>query len=351
LRDLYGFSGAVDENNWKQLDAMIRERADDRTWHRDVARRARIQRFATEHARRGHGEDDDILQYSLEWAFFTRCQWGEFDTALFELERCWGRNPESPTAIGTGPRPSPDRVITSLEDVHTAMSWYVDHIPRDVLSMATHISTDIDLRPVSDAEMASALKSRAHAGAAERNIYASYVNELLLNTLEKRRPDVVFQFSFGAEPLPFETASRLSQRTVAQVAAMISRHPKIRFQCFLSSAHSNQSMCTLCRELPNLSLAGYWWHNFFPSIIRRVMAERLDMLPTNKQIGFFSDAYCVEWAYAKAAIVRTELARVLADNVVDGRYEAEEACEIARAILFDSPQSLLGMTPSDSLRG
>ena len=33
--------------------------------------------------------------------------------------------------------------------------------------------------------------------------------------------------------------------------------------------------------------------------IRQVMEERLDMLPANKQIGFFSDAYCVEWSYAK----------------------------------------------------
>ncbi len=59
---------------------------------------------------------------------------------------------------------------------------------------------------------------------------------------------------------------------------MIARHPGIRFQCFLSSAHANQALCTLARELPNFSLAGYWWHNFFPSFIERVMSERLDML-------------------------------------------------------------------------
>ena len=33
------------------------------------------------------GADDDRLQYTLEWGFFTRTQWGEFDTALYELER------------------------------------------------------------------------------------------------------------------------------------------------------------------------------------------------------------------------------------------------------------------------
>jgi len=117
-------------------------------------------------------------------------------------------------------------------------------------------------------------------------------------------------------------------------------------QCFLASRHANQSLCTLCRELPNLSLAGYWWHNFFPGAIRQVLDERLDMLPLNKQIGFFSDAYCVEWAYAKAAVVRTIFADVLADRVQRGQYSKEDAVDVARRVLFDSPRDLLGMLPA-----
>jgi len=98
--------------------------------------------------------------------------------------------------------------------------------------------------------------------------------------------------------------------------------------------------------LPNFSLAGYWWHNFFPSIIERVMEERLDMLPLNRQVGFFSDAYCIEWAWAKATMVKRVLARVLAKKVALGQYNAEEATGIARAILYETPQTLLGMRPA-----
>src|SRR5206468_3165983 len=155
-----------------------------------------------------------------------------------------------------------------------------------------------------------------------------------LRALEKQSQKIVFQFSFGAEPLPFETASRLSQQTIAQLAEMIARHPQLRFQCFLSSRHANQSLCTLARELPNFSLAGYWWHNFFPDVIRQVIGERLDMVPLNKQVGFFSDAYCVEWTYAKAVIVRKQLAKVLNDKIDQGQFSREEALLVARAILF-----------------
>src|SRR4029078_8364583 len=107
------------------------------------------------------------------------------------------------------------------------------------------------------------------------------------------------------------------------------RPRRLRFQCFLASRHANQSLCTLARELPNLSLAGYWWHNFFPDCVRQVMAERLDMLPLNKQIGFFSDAYCVEWTYGKAILVRKQMARVLAEAIEQGRLTQDTAIPFA----------------------
>ncbi|MHB9036331.1 MAG: hypothetical protein ACYC64_06665 [Armatimonadota bacterium] len=343
LCDLYGWNKEITQDNWQELDDIIRERADDVSWQRKIARRANIECFVTEIARQEDGKDGDILRYALEWGFFTRCQWGEFDTALYELERCWGYTPESqsPSQIG-GTRPQTQRVIRTMDDVREATNWYVEHIPFDkVNSMATHIATDIDFRLVSDAQMESALSRRDSAGPQERDIYASYINEIFLTELEKYAESIVFQFSFGAEPLPFETQSRLSQNTIAQMAEIIGRHPKLRFQCLLASRHANQAMCTLARELPNLSLAGYWWHNFYPSSMRQIMSERLEMLPTNRQVGFFSDAYCIEWAYAKAGIVRRQLANVLAEKVEDDYYDLETAVGIAKEILFDTTKSLL----------
>jgi glucuronate isomerase len=346
LANLYGWQEEITAENWRRLDGLIRERADDRAWHHSILDRLGIRRTGTELARRGRGEDDARFQYALEWGFFTRCQWGEFDTALYELERCWGRGPESPAPIGAGARPATERTITNLADVHASLDHYLASIPYDsVLATATHISTDIQFRPIREAEMEAALQRRSHAGVAERDIYASYVHEHFLRGLEKKGDRIVFQFSLGAEPLPFETGSRLNQETIAQLGEMVARHPGLRFQCFLASRHGNQSLCALARELPNLSLAGCWWHNFFPDTIRQVLAERLDMLPLNKQVGFFSDAYCVEWTYAKALLLRRQFARVLADRVQARQYTRADALAIAREVLFETPQSLLGFQP------
>ena len=73
------------------------------------------------------------------------------------------------------------------------------------------------------------------------------------------------------------------------------------------------------------------------------------MLPVNRQIGFFSDAYCVEWSYAKKKLVGKMLAEVLAAKIEIGQYSMADAVSIARSILYDSSVELLGMTPRPSL--
>ena len=344
LRDLYGWNDPVTEENWKRLDGIIRERADDRSWQREIIRRAGVKKLTTELARRQGGEDDDLFYYSMEWAFFTRTQRGEFDTALYELERCWGKTPGSPIPHSASHRPKTEKDIRTLGDVHAAIAHYVGQVVSSpVLSIATHISTDIVFRQVSDREMSDALKKRHKAGSEERDIYASYIHEAFLKKLEPHADKIVFQFSFAAEPLPFNTASIIPQRAISDLAEIVSRHPKVRFNCFVASRHADQSICTLCRGLPNLSVSGYWWHNFFPGAICAVMEERLDMLPTNRQVGFFSDAYCIEWTYAKAEIVRLQMSHVLAKKIRQRQYTEKESLSIARAVLFETPVELFGM--------
>jgi hypothetical protein len=348
LDDLFGWREPVTAENWTRLDALIRERSSEKGRAGGIQSEAGIARSVTELWRRHDGRADAMLQYSLEWAFFGRAQWGESDTALWELEKAWSEGaPAAPSPIGPdAARPVPARTIRSVADIHEALDAYVTAIPSNVLGTAQHISTDIDFRLVDERTMAAALRRRQRAGRQERDVYASYIMEEFFKRLEASKPGVMFQFSLGAEPLPAETASRLSQATLAGLAETVARHPGIRFQCYLSSAHANQTLCTLARELPNFSLAGYWWHNFFPAFIERVMRERLDMLAASRQVGFFSDAYTMEWCYAKAVMVRKMLSRVLADKITHGQYDKPAALAVAREILFEAPRRLMGMEPA-----
>lgn len=53
----------------------------------------------------------------------------------------------------------------------------------------------------------------------------------------------------------------------------------------------------------------------------------------------------MEWTYPWGIIVRKQLARV---PVEQGQFSVNEALGIARQMLFDAPQSLLGMKPREN---
>jgi len=334
LSDLYDFHDPITENNWEKLDRLIKEKSRDNYWPRYILNKSNIKRAMTEYAHRGDGSADDVLQYCFEETTFCRLAPNQpYDWPLLELER-----------VGK-------IKIETISDIHKALKNFFSSIPYgEVLSYANHLSTDIVYRKVSKAEMSSALKRRGtdNFSIRERDICANYLLEQLLAELERHGREIVFQFSVGAEPfLSYETGSKLKQNTLFEIAGLCERFPRLRFNAFLSSEHCSQGFSTICREYPNISVSGYWWHNFFPSIIHKIISQRLDMIPMNKQIGFFSDAYCVEWAYAKSVIVLQELAEVLAEKIQSGQYTEKTAIEIAAHILYETPRSLLGMKEKD----
>jgi len=293
LKDLYGWDEPITLQNWQKLHGIIRKNGGSAQTGRDIMKKAGITKSNTELWRGRDGSCDDIFTYSLEWSFFTRSQWGFYDTALIELEHAWNHDepcPPLPVTAGEGDLRF-EKKIATIDDVEQAMEHYINKIPFDrIITIASHFSTFITYRKVTRDEMNKALSNRADAGEWERDVYANYVSEEFLRRFEQVRPDMVLQFSMAAEPLPYETVSMMHTKTAFELAEIVAAHPKLKFNFHIANAAINQSFCTMARELPNLSLNGYWWHNFFPTYIDRVLRERLDMVAINKQVGFFTVA-------------------------------------------------------------
>ncbi|MBQ3066217.1 MAG: hypothetical protein IJC98_08275 [Clostridia bacterium] len=343
LKDLFDWDEPITHDNWRILDQRIKEYGARPNRAREIMKKANIVKSNTELWRGRDGEYDDIFTYSLEWAFFTRDQWGHFDTALLELEHAWNHDEPCPPLPVTL---TPDLInfkkkIKTLEDVEVAICHMLDKTPFDkIVTIASHLSSNIHYMKVTKEQMVEALANRENAGPKERDIYANYIFERYLDIYEERGYQIPLAFSMGAEPLPYETGTKLPSESIYELAYVFAAHPKIHFNLSVASASTNQAMCTLCREIPNVSLNAYWWHNFFPTFIERVLAERLDMLAINKMIGFFSDAYCMEWAYAKQVFIRTITANVLWDRIECGRYDEETALEIAKELFYGSASNI-----------
>lgn len=339
LKELYEWDKPITLENWRELDSIIRRKAADPSWAREILRRANVCGLTTEKWRGHGGIADDIMVYSLEWAMFNRAQYKVYDTTLIELEYAWTQDepaPPIPVTADVRSLPGVGRIRT-IEDVYAALDHYCSRIPKDVLSNAQHFSTDLDYTPVTEDQMVEALKNRDHAGEKECNIYGSFVLHEFLKRCEKDCPQIAFQYSFGAEPLRYETGAKLSSKSLFQFVEVANRFPKINFVAFNASDSDDHAFCSVIRETPNLYAAGFWWHCFFPAVIEKEMDMRLDMLPNNKFLGYFSDAYCLDWLYAKATFVRSMYANVFQKRIDRGQLNEESACLLFRKIVHDNP--------------
>jgi len=342
LRGLYGFDEALTEDNWRRADALIREQYAAGSAE-TIYNKANLANLCTEYCRK-NGHESEMFSYSLEWAFFTRNQYGCFDAPVLELEVAASQEkPEGPMPVTMDRRIYEGvKPLTDVDEVDAAIKTYVEKVPfGEIFNTATHLSSDIRYADVTADEMNAALKNRGSAGRRERDIFANYINNAFLQRLSEVGQKISVSFSLGAEPLRYETGIKLSEDTIYAFEAMANRYPTIDFVLFNACPHQDDTVCSIIRETQNVYAAGFWWHSFFPSSIARMLAERVERLPLNKWYGYFSDAYCADWAYAKSRLVRGIYASVLAEKVDAGYYSVHNAEDIARTLLHDNAAALL----------
>jgi hypothetical protein len=98
--------------------------------------------------------------------------------------------------------------------------------------------------------------------------------------------------------------------------------------------------CAMTQGYANVSLAGFWWETFYPSVMHQAVHRRLDMVPRARLMAFFSDGYCVDWVYGRLRTVQRVLANVMAERIERGFMTREEALAAARDMLFETPRRL-----------
>ncbi|HUT73259.1 MAG TPA: hypothetical protein VM221_00300 [Armatimonadota bacterium] len=124
---------------------------------------------------------------------------------------------------------------------------------------------------------------------------------------------------------------------------LIGGNPGTRFDVATVSGELLNQFTIMAKHMPNLHLSGCWWFVQFPSVMRRIYRFRAEVLPASKWSAMFTDAYVVEWAYAKSLLIRKELAAALAACVEDGYLQEDDAVAVARNVLHDSPATLYGI--------
>jgi glucuronate isomerase len=132
------------------------------------------------------------------------------------------------------------------------------------------------------------------------------------------------------------------QRTsLIEYADLFNAFPDVPFCVSVLSSGQNQELVSYSWIFPNVITSGHWWYSNIPAYIEQDMRARLQAVPKTKQIGYYSDAYKLEFILPKYNMYRRLLARVLADDFVRaGVYSETQAVDLARLLLRENARRI-----------
>lgn len=128
------------------------------------------------------------------------------------------------------------------------------------------------------------------------------------------------------------------QRTsLIQYADLFNSFPSVTFCISVLTSNQNQELVSYAWIFPNVLPMGHWWYSNIPAFIEPDLRARLTAVPKTKLIGYYSDAYKLEFVLPKFNMYRRSLAKVLADEFVrPGRLNEDQAIELARIVVRDN---------------
>jgi glucuronate isomerase len=135
------------------------------------------------------------------------------------------------------------------------------------------------------------------------------------------------------------------QRTsLIQYAPLFNAFPEVTFCISVLSSGQSQELASYSWIFPNVVTSGHWWYSNIPAYIEQDLRARLQAVPKVKQIGYYSDAYKLEFVLPKFNMYRRILAQVLADDFIRPRLASEaQAMELARLLLRDNARRIFNL--------
>ncbi len=129
--------------------------------------------------------------------------------------------------------------------------------------------------------------------------------------------------------------------SLIQYKELFNAFPKVTFPISVLGTTSNNELVSYAWIFPNVVTNGHWWYSNIPTYIEVDTRSRLEAVPRNKQVGYYSDMYKLEFALPKFRMYRRVLARCLAQDFVIGRGWSEtQAVEFGKQILRGNVETI-----------
>ena len=125
--------------------------------------------------------------------------------------------------------------------------------------------------------------------------------------------------------------SRCSLRPYAD---LFNAFTEVTFPMSVLAPTLNQELVSYSWIFPNVVPSGHWWYSNIPAHIAPDLRARLQAVPGDKPVGYYSDAYKLEFVLPKFAMYRRILAQELAAEFCETRgWSEDRAVEFGTRVL------------------
>ena len=132
-----------------------------------------------------------------------------------------------------------------------------------------------------------------------------------------------------------------SRCSLRQYADLFNAFPEVTFPVSVLAPTLNQELVSYAWIFPNVVANGHWWYSNIPAHIAPDLRARLQAVPGDKLVGYYSDAYKLEFVLPKFAMYRRILAKELAAEFVEGRgWSERRAVEFGLKVLRGNAERL-----------
>jgi glucuronate isomerase len=135
-----------------------------------------------------------------------------------------------------------------------------------------------------------------------------------------------------------------SRVSLIQYQELFNAFPHVTFPISVLASVTNQELVSYAWVFPNVVTNGHWWYSNTPAYIEHDAAARLEAVPQTKQIGYYSDAYKLEFCLPKFAMYKRILAKLLADRfIIDRGWSEQQALDLGRRVLRGNVEQIFNM--------
>jgi len=334
-RHLFGFTeDSIDQKNWKSLYDQSLVAMKRPGWETEVLTKSKIERiFLT-------NDFDDPLD-DFDTHRYVPCL--RTDDLVFHLHL-----EKTRTRLAASTSSS----IHTLEQLHRSLGLLFDRfVKNNAKACAISLPPWFTPRkvPLNDPATAEAfhriLAGQSETGETDKGQVAYWVFWRLAEfCTEYRLPfDLMIGVNRRVYPGGVYQGQDLydSRWSMIQYADLLNEFPNVKFPISVLASVSNQELVDYAWIFPNVIAHGHWWYSNTPSFIRHDLQARLDAVPRGKLIGYYSDAYKLEFILPKYRMYKRILAECLAETICIGRGQSESfAIELGKQILRGNVDSI-----------